>query len=217
VSGTKSIMNTVRFPLAGLAVVVFLVVIVQGCVGVTGPATLSRSEQATVEATRLDIRLGVQGKRRVQRIEKSRVVVYGDEDEWERDKFIAAVRERKLFREVDSLEVFFPNVDLVATVSKGVIADNPLPVWTILTLGLFPTVANGTEFLEVTFAAPDAQTTVRVGTEHRGKSVIGWAGGLFATIAPGWMFPSTYDRRMYDQLELAIARKADAILVLAGR
>jgi hypothetical protein len=210
-------MNAARFSLAGLTVMVLLVAIVEGCVGVTGPATLLRSEQATVEALRLDIRLGVQGKRRVQRFEKGRVVAYGDEDEWERDKFIASVRERKLFREVDSLEVFFPNVDLIATVNRWVIADNPLPFWTFLTLGLFPTVAKAREGLEVTFAAPDAQTTVRVGTEYQGKSVIGWAGGLFAAIAPGWMFPSTYDRRMYDQLELAIARKADAILVLAGR
>jgi hypothetical protein len=30
------------------------------------------------------------------------------------------------------------------------------------------------------------------------------------------MVPSTYDRRMYDRLELAIARKAEAIRVLAG-
>ena len=88
-----------------------MVAIIQGCVGVAGQRSLSRSEQAIVEATRLDIRLGVQGKRRVQCFETGRVLEYGDEDEWERDKFIAAVRERKLFREVDSLEVFYPNVD----------------------------------------------------------------------------------------------------------
>jgi len=212
--GSKS---AVRFSLAGLTVVGLLAAIVQGCVGVAGQRSLSRSEQAIVEATRLDIRLGVQGKRRVQRFETGRVVEYGDEDEWERDKFIAAVRERKLFREVDSLEVFYPNVDLVATVNRWVIADNPLPIWTLVTLGLFPTVAREREGLVVTFAAVDSRTTVGVATEHQGKSMIGWAGGLFVAVVPGWMFPGTHDRRMYDQLELGIARRADAILALARR
>ena len=170
-----------------------------------------------VEAARLDIRLGVQGKRRVQRFEKGRVLEYGDEDQWERDKFIAAVRERKLFREVDSLEVLYPNVDLVATVNRWVIADNPLPIWTLVTLGLFPTVAKEREGLVVTFAAVDSRTTVGVATEYQGKSMLGWAGGLFVAVAPGWMFPGTRDRRMYDQLELDIARNADAIRALARR
>jgi hypothetical protein len=214
-------MNAARFSLAGFAGMVLLGALVQGCVGVTGPPALSRSEQATVEAARLDIRLGVQGKRRVKRVETGRAqtgqVEYGDEDVWLRDKFIAAVRERKLFRDVDRLEAFYPNVDLVATVNRWVVADNPLPVWTLITLGLFPTVANDREGLEVTFAAPDSRTTVKVATEHDGTTVLGWAGGLFAAIAPGWMFPGTYDRRMYDRLELDIARKADAILSLASR
>jgi len=84
-------------------------------------------------------------------------------------------------------------------------------------LGVFPTVANATERYVVTFAPPDAKPTVRVEAEHRGKIVIGWAGGLFAVIAPGWMFPGTYTRRMREQLKLAIAQKADAIFALAGR
>lgn len=209
--------SAAQFSLTCLAVVSILVAGIGGCVGVTGPNPLSRSARATIEAARLDIRLGVQGKRRVQRFEKGRVLEYGDEKEWERDKFIAAVRERKLFREVDSLEVFYPNVDLVATVNRWVIADNPLPIWTLVTLGLFPTVAREREGLEVTFAAVNSRTTVRVATEHQGTSMIGWAGGLFVAVAPGWMFPGTHDRRMYDHLELGIAEKADAILALTRR
>jgi hypothetical protein len=210
-------MNTARASLSGLIGLLLVVPVAPGCGGVTGPATLSRSERTAVESVRLDLRLGVQGRRWVQRTEKGRIV-YGDEDEWQRDNFIATMRERKLFREVAPLEALYPDVDLVATVSRTVVdADNPLPFWTFLTLGVFPTVANATERYVVTFAPPDAKPTVRVEAEHRGKIVIGWAGGLLAVFAPGWMFPGTYTRRMHEQLELAIARKADAILALAGR
>jgi hypothetical protein len=125
------------------------------------------------------------------------------------------MHERKLFREVERLDAFDSLPDLVATVSTSRRRRQSTAVLPFLTLGIYPTVANGTERLEVSFTAPSSKP-VQVAVEHHGKTVIGWA-GLFVTIAPGWMLPSTYTRRIYDQLGLAITMKGDAILALAGR
>jgi len=135
-----------------VASVALLIPVAQGCGGGTGPAAPSWSERAVVEAARLEIRLGIDGQRRFVRVENGRRI-YGDEDEWIRDQFIAAMHERKLFREVERLDAFDSPPDLVATVSRHVDGDNPLPFFTFLTLGIYPTVANGTERLE-SFTAP---------------------------------------------------------------
>jgi hypothetical protein len=97
--------------------------------------------------------LDVEGQRRFLRVENGRRI-YGDEDEWIHDQFIAAMHERKLFCEVERLDAFDSPPDLVATVSRHVDGDNPLPFFTFLTLGIYPTVANRTERLEVSFTAP---------------------------------------------------------------
>ena len=57
-----------------------LIPVAQGCWGVTGPVALSRSERAAVETARFDSRLGVEGQRRLLRVENGRRI-YGDEDE----------------------------------------------------------------------------------------------------------------------------------------
>ncbi len=181
-----------------LTVAVVLAFIIQGCGGVTGPRGLSSTERATLNAARLDLRVGVRGEQGSRR-----------------DKFVDAMRERKVFRGVDSIGLISP-IDLEATVTRFLNADNPLPFFTFLTLGLYPTVAKDTQRWEVTFSAPDSKQTVQVVVEFHNKTVIGWA-GLFATIFPGWMFPATQDARMLDHLSLAIAKQADAIRALAGR
>jgi hypothetical protein len=83
-------------------------------------------------------------------------------------------------------------------------------------LGLFPTIAKDTQRWNVIFAPPGPKPTVEVVFEFRGTTVIGWL-GLFATIAPGWMFPGTQQARMFDHLALAIAKKSDDLRALARR
>lgn len=186
-------------PVLGLTVAILLAVITQGCGGMTGPPNLSRSEWAAVKDSRLDLRLGVRGS-----------------SEEQRNKFIAAMRERQLFREVAFIVAFDSPPDLVAEVTWFINADNPLPFITFLTLGLVPTVAKDTQRWAVTFTVPGPKPrpTVEVVYEYRSTFVLGWW-GLFATIAPGWIFPAQLESRMIDHLTLAIAKKSDDLRALA--
>jgi hypothetical protein len=190
-----------RYRRTGLVVTVLLSIITQGCGGVTGPPRLSRSEQAAVVASRLDLRLGVR-----------------DQGESSAE-FVALVRERQLFREVNVIAALDSPPDLEATIGAwgAVNGDNPLPFFTFLTLGFFPTIGNNTQRWEVIFTSPPrTEPTIRVVYEYQGTTVIGWP-GLFATIAPGWMFPDTQRARMMDHFMLAIVGKSDDLRALAGR
>jgi hypothetical protein len=92
-----------------------------------------------------------------------------------------------------------------------------IPIATLLTLGLWPTIWNETECTGVVFRRPDGQSTdsVVVHVKASSKAVMGWA-ALPLLALPGWTFHSGRNQGAYhDLFRLAIIEKQDELARLA--
>src|SRR5262249_46928145 len=167
------------------------------CGATTAPLTLTTPELAKLDAAQLDLTVGI----------------CEHHAPWGRDDLVAGLGRRRLFRRVDRLESFGEPPDLTATVQVFGSPDNKLPIWTVLTLGLVPTVGKGFDGVTVTLAAPAARATLDVRIEQQDLVVIGWA-GLAMLPAPEWVLSSSYNQRMFDRIASELAARAEAIETL---
>jgi hypothetical protein len=96
-----------------------------------------------------------------------------------------------------------------------------IPIFTIVTLGIVPTIWNETDCNGVVFrsarAPSDSSRAIDVHEKRTGKAVMGWAAlplGLF----PGWSWHTGRDQPAYQQaFRLAIIRRQAELLNLAGK
>jgi len=170
---------------------------VHGCGAMTAPLPLTSAERAKLDAAQLDLTLGI-GEHHAP---------------WVREDLVAALAGRRLFRRVDRLEGFSEPPDLTAKVEVFGNPDHKLPIWTVLTLGLVPTVGKGIDGVTVTLAAPATKRTLDVRIEQQDLVVTGWA-GLAMLSEPEWVLASSYKGRMFDRIASELAARAEAIETL---
>jgi hypothetical protein len=176
-----------------LLVLIFL----QACGAVTAPQPLTKAERARLEASRLDLSLGV-GEHHAS---------------WSREDLVAALGETRLFRRVARLEAFAEPPDLVAAVQVFGNPDNKLPFVTFLTLGLVPTVAKGHDGVRVTLTAPTTKRALEVVVDQRDLIIIGWVGTAMLG-SQEWVRAGSYNGRMFDRIASELAARAEAIETL---
>jgi hypothetical protein len=99
--------------------------------------------------------------------------------------------------------------DLIAT-STGIYCNRAIiPLWTLLTLGIIPTVFEdeNCEDMELRRAgAPASATSVQIEFRYTGRVVPGW-GAVIMGILPGWSYGSARsDPRFYQRFRLEVIR-----------
>jgi hypothetical protein len=170
---------------------------VYGCGATTAPLPLTPAERVRLDAAQLDLTLGI-GEHHAP---------------WAREDFVAALARRRLFRRVDRLESFSEPPDLTATVQVFGNPDNKLPIWTLLTLGVVPTIGKGFDGVSVTLAAPATHRTLDVRIEQQDLIVTGWV-GLAMLPSSEWVLAGSYNMRMFDRIASELAARAETIETL---
>lgn len=109
------------------------------------------------------------------------------------------------------------DADLVA-MSVGLKCESSvIPVFTILSAGLIPTVFDGEscDGMIIRSAKPSTPPPVEIRIRQKGQTVVGWAAVVFGAL-PGWSWGVVGDDRRYDDLFRAeIAKSRTAIDELA--
>jgi hypothetical protein len=113
--------------------------------------------------------------------------------------------------------------DLVAEPESDYCNSAIIPILTIVTVGIVPTVWTETECTGVSFrrhgaSAPvGAGSTIGVHIRYEGKSVLGWAAAPLGAL-PGWSWKSGRDQPSYQQaMKVAIAQRRSELLRMAGK
>ena len=95
-----------------------------------------------------------------------------------------------------------------------------VPLFTILSAGLIPTVFDGEscDGMVIRSAKPATPPPVEVRVRDKGQTIVGWAAIVFGAL-PGWSYGTVGDDRGYSDLlriEIARSRKEIEQLVSAG-
>ena len=172
-----------------------------GCVGWGSsalPPRLTKAEQARVRTAHLPLTVGVEPYQ------------YPAYSEALRD----ALQRTKLFDRVDALDQFSEPPALIARVEEQIYGSTIIPVYTLLTFGLFPTSVQETSGLSFSLTPPNRpEERVPIQYTHRGRTTLGWVALLDVfhpnrTIVP---FNPEHSRRFLDRLRLAILEQEEAI------
>jgi len=129
----------------------------------------SAAERAQADAMHFPLRIGVQ---------RYQLPVYSD-------GLIEILRRTQLFDSVDALDRLGAPPDLIARVTGLPEGAAVIPALTLLTLGLFPTVADETWGAKFELAAPrNPARSVEIETRWTGATTLGWA-SAFLNLLPG--------------------------------
>lgn len=165
-----AIMTASRTALApGLvALHVLALLLLTGCASQPLPPRITPSQRAVLDTARIPVSVGVQAGRFPR--------VYAE-------KLVQALRQTNLFTHVDLLEKV-PDARLVATVRRPVYGTATIPVFTILSFGVIPTVVTEEWGESFTLARRDvSRRPLSVELTWRGRTILGWVAGL-ANLSP---------------------------------
>jgi hypothetical protein len=139
--------------------VVLILMTLVGCSSETLPPPLDADQLKAIATTRFKATVGVR---------PYTAPVYSDE-------LIEDLRKTQLFEKVDSLDAFQTPPTFVARVDEGIYGTATIPIFTMLSLGLIPTIvdeAHGAVFSFAPSATPRAR--IAINFRYHGPSTLGW-------------------------------------------
>lgn len=148
-------------------VLALLAVGLTGCASSALPPELTDEQLKAIATTRFRATVGV---------EAFKFPVYSE-------TLIARLRQTQLFERVDALEAFETPPTFVARVDRTVYGKAIIPLWTIISLGVIPSIVEE-EHGHVFSLTPSATRAPKIAIDfrYRGPSMLGWAAlyqGLF--------------------------------------
>jgi hypothetical protein len=175
--------------------------LLKGCASEQRPLPLDTSEETL---------LGSNGFRLSLAVEPSIPPVYAQ-------SLLHALQQTGLFREVQPAErVQAP--DLLVRVERPISGNAVIPILSLITLGLIPTVTEEEHGYSFSLRLPkSSERVVMVEYVHRGYTVLGWVAGLL-NLFPQWTGDSVQnDPRFKERLKLAILIKAQEIKAVTSQ
>ena len=175
--------------------------LLKGCASEQRPLPLDTSEETLLGSNGFGLSLGV---------EPSTPPVYAQ-------SLLHALQQTGLFREVQPAErVQAP--DLLVRVERPISGNAVIPILSLITLGLIPTVTEEEHGYSFSLRSPkSSEQVVIVEYVHRGYTVLGWVAGLL-NLFPQWTGDSVQnDPRFKERLKLAILIKAQEIKAVTSQ
>ena len=142
--------------------VIFVSGLIGGCSSSILPPALTEEEAALVASAQLNYVIGV---------EESNPKVYAD-------KLITSLRRTNLFKQVDYINKLSGDPDIIAKVNENIYGSAVIPIFTAITLGIFPTWVkeeHGNSFSLIW--KNKLNKTINVRSVYSGYTVLGWAAG----------------------------------------
>ncbi|TKS57733.1 MAG: hypothetical protein EWM72_03460 [Nitrospira sp.] len=175
--------------------------LLKGCASEQRPLPLNSSEQTLLSSNGFGLSLGV---------EPSTPPVYAQ-------TLLRALRQTKLFREVQPAEKV-QGPDLLVRVERPITGNAVIPILSLITLGLIPTVTEEEHGYSFSLRSlKSSEPVVIVEYVHRGYTVLGWVAGLL-NFFPHWTGDGVhYDPRFNERLKLAILTKAQEIKAVTSQ
>ena len=175
--------------------------LLKGCASEQRPLPLNTSEQTLLSSNGFGLSLGV---------EPSTPPVYAQ-------SLLRALRQTELFREVQPAERV-QALDLLVRVERPITGNAVIPILSIITLGMVPTVTEEEHGYSFSFRSPKSlERVVIVEYVHRCYTVLGWVSGLL-NLFPQWTGDSVHnDPRFKERLKLAILTKAQEIKAVTSQ
>lgn len=175
--------------------------LLKGCASEQRPLPLNTSEQTLLSSNGFGLSLSV---------EPSTPPV-------DAQSLLRALQQTELFREVQPADrIQAP--DLLARVERTITGNAVIPVLSLITLGLIPTVTeeeHGYSFSIRSYKS--SGRVVIVEYVHQGYTVLGWVAGLL-NLFPQWTGDSVHnDPRFKERLKLMILTKAREIRAVASQ
>lgn len=170
---------------------------IKGCMSVKLPAHLTADELAKVQQTRFDFTVGME-----------RLNSRHSEDEAP----LIALRGTGLFKSLDYIDRLSSPPDLIVRGDTINIGTPVVPILTIATLGVFPTLVKERRGYEFSFHAPGSDgKEIEISAVNNEEAVLGWVSG-FLNMSGDWTEQtSIHSQRFYDRLALDLAAKEEEI------
>jgi hypothetical protein len=165
-----------------------------GCYAHRRPAALNAEEQKLLDATPLPFTVSVVPWNSEPGNQSGR------DPEQYAEALAELVADSAAFRASRLEDRPSPDADLVA-ISNGVRCNaSVIPLFTILSAGLIPTVFDDEDChgMVVRSSKPSTAPPVEIGVRHKGQVVTGWAALVFGAM-PGWSWGSGGDDRRYEE------------------
>ena len=175
--------------------------LLKGCASEQRPLPLNTSEQTLLSSNGFGLSLGV---------EPSTPAVYAQ-------SLLRALQQTGLFREVQPPErIQAP--DLLARVERPITGNAVIPILSLITLGLIPTVTEEEHGYSFSIRSPkSSERVVIVEYVHRGYTVLGWVAGLL-NLFPQWTGDSVHnDPHFKERLKVMILTKAQEIKAVTSQ
>ncbi len=187
--------------------------LIGGCGAQRRPPKLTLTEGSVINIAPLNLTVGIE-----KSINPART-----------NELLNALRNTKIFKQVDLLKNYTQSPDLVAEY-KYLDAANPIPLFTIISLGIIPTIFDNYVNQQVIFHnTAKTKKTGPIDFSYRGKTVMGIA-SIFFYLIPGWGVSGGYlssilnygyrfenDERFYNRLKSRLVNKFPALLQLSKR
>lgn len=193
-----------RKALVAVSIACSLVVVaglLKGCASEQRPLPLSTSEQTLLSSNGFGLSLGV---------EPSTPAGYAQ-------SLLRALQQTELCHEVQpSDKIQAP--DLLARVERPITGNAMIPILSLITLGLIPTVTEEEHGYSFSLRSPkSSEQVVIVEYVHRGYTVLGWVAGLL-NLFPQWTGDSVHnDLHFKERLKLMILTKAQEIKTVSSQ
>ena len=180
-----------RATFAGLALLTLA-----GCSSETLPPALNDDQLKAIAATHFKATVGVR---------RYNAPVYSD-------YLIEYLRKTKLFDEVAPLEAFHTPPTFVAQVDRGIYGTATIPILTMVTLGIIPTVVDeehGLEFSLIPNSPPKKPIAIKF--SYKGPSTLGWWAFYRASLPNETLGPADWHVRFVQNLAWHIMEHEGAI------
>src|SRR6185436_7572834 len=165
----------------------------------TLPPELSGAQQDLIRNTRFDATVGV---------EAYELPVYSD-------RLLGALRATGMFKRVDPRGAFKTPPDLIAKVERPVSGEAVLPLKTLLTLGLLPTIVDEKHGQVFSLRSGKGRgDALGIECTFTGRTTLGWLAAALNFLPNHAMKDATLDARMAEMLALQIAAGKDSIAAL---
>jgi hypothetical protein len=175
--------------------------LLKGCASEQRPLPLKTSEETLLGSKGFGLSLGV---------EPSTPPVYAQ-------ALLHALQQTELFRVVQPADKI-QAPDLLAQVERSITGNAVIPILSLITLGLIPTVTEEEHGYSFSLRSPkSSERVVIVEYVHRSYTVLGWVAGLL-NFFPQWTGDGVQnDPRFKERLKLAILIKTQEINVVASQ
>lgn len=180
---------------------VFVTGLLKGCASEQRPLPLNTSEETLLGSKGFGLSLGV---------EPSTQPVYAQ-------GLLHALQQTGLFREIQpSDKIQAP--DLLARVERSITGNTVIPILSLITLGVIPTMTEEEHGYSFSLRSPkSSKRVVIVKYVHRGYTVLGWVAGLL-NLFPQWTEDSVHnDLHFKERLKLMILTKAQEIKTVSSQ